>query len=244
MKKECKKIRPRIFDLVSDELAPGKADAVISHISLCEDCRKEHEEMLELVRSLQAVPARTAPEGLRAGIRNRLVGEKSRKRAAAIAQLWRRPAFAAAMAVILLGIVLLVVLPSGEPPEPAITSVRDAAIVELTFEKYVEFTGDVFHRIAVENQRDLARILGVPPGMMPPGWKPAENILQGAANAMKLKEELDPVEDEFEVELLRDVEYVWKKMYDSRESFSEHIDEIRQLIRDKRILDRLDQAVE
>ena len=244
MERECVKVRRKIVDFVADELASKAADAVKSHIDLCKNCQKEYQETLLMVQDIQAAPSVEAPERLYAGIRQRLAREKSVQRQFVLPQLWRRPAFAAVMAILLLTVVVVALIPDGEKPEPT-TSVRDQFdTTALTFEQYVKVTNDVFRRIAVKNQTDIMKILGVPEGMMPPGWKPADDLMLGVANAMKLKEELDPVEDEFELKLLADVEKVWRRMYKSADGFEKNADEIKQLIRSRQILDRLQQVID
>ena len=244
METECIKVKRKIVDFVVGELTAKAADAVKSHIDLCKDCRKEYQETLSMVQNIQAAPSAQAPEKLYTGIRHRLAGEKNVPGRVALSQLWRRPAFAAVMAMLLLIVVVVALLPGGEQPQLS-SSVRvEFGTTPLTFETYVKVSNDVFRRVAVENQTDLMKILGVPEGIMPPGWKPADDLLRGVANAMNLKEELDPAEDQFELSLLADVEKVWRSMLDSADSFEVHAAEIKQLIRNRRVLDRLEQVID
>jgi Putative zinc-finger len=244
MERECDKVRRKIVDFVAGELAAKAADAVKSHIDSCKDCRDEYQQTLSMVQNIKSAPLIQAPEKLYADIRRQLASEKSVQRRVSLPQLWRRPAFAAVMAMLLLGIVVVALLPGGEQTGPA-SSVRvEFGTTPLTFEKYVKVTNDVFRRVAVDNQTDLLKILGVPQGTMPPGWKPADDLLRGVANAMKLQEELDPAEDEFEINLLADVEKVWRRMHESADGFEKNADKIKQLIRNERILDRLEQVID
>jgi len=110
--KTCEETKATLVDLVFGELEPETEMRVNHHLATCVTCREEERRLLDL-RSAVEGPERRPPEALRTRIRASL---PERRTAHGFAFLWRPVPACAAVAVCLVGALLVFALPRGDQP--------------------------------------------------------------------------------------------------------------------------------
>ena len=109
---ECRRVRSRMVDHL--ESPPG--DEMAGHLATCVSCREELDALRTARAALESVHRVPAPERVWAGVRERIRSIEEER-----SWLWRllatRPgyAFAAGVAVVLIGAASLLISPAGQP---------------------------------------------------------------------------------------------------------------------------------
>jgi len=253
MKIRCGKVKRLIIEFAAGELSHRVAKTVKGHINMCAKCRDEYEQTRQTLRLLTEVPLDMPPEGIQERVLHRLLAKTGFQRPVLGTRLWRQPIFAGAVAVLLLVTGLLVMIFSERGPDKGrlakspgerTVSYRISGKIDQSWDEYLAQTNDAFYKIAFENQSDLKKLLGDTDLPARPGEDIEEELLRKVAMAMKLKKDLNPETDPFAFSLLEDVEGVWRQVYKARKSFPERIEDIRKLILQEQLLDRIDQLID
>lgn len=253
MKVRCDKTKRLLVDFAAGELSPRLSEGVREHIDICSKCREEYEYVLRILQTVRETPLTSPPEQTRERILQRLSAESEVKKPVSVAPVWRRPVFAgaAAMLVLALGLLMLMVFKGPAPEEvPYLKSGSQKVRFGLAgtrlqdFQDYMAETNDVFYKIAIENVTELDKLIERPDPDTGFEWNLENELIWKVAMAMELKEEIDKEKYEFAFGLLEDVEKVWKQVYQARDAFPEGAESIRELIRQKYVLDRINQVID
>lgn len=114
----CSEVTERLSEFLEGDLSSREQEEVAAHLASCAACRRERDELEELIRQAAELPEEVPPRrDLWPGIRERLAPRVETTRAsnrhAAAARRWW-PVLAAA-AVLVVGFVVLLDLPAQDP---------------------------------------------------------------------------------------------------------------------------------
>jgi len=240
MNSQCEQIEPLMIDHALGELDRSKSEAVEQHLKSCPRCSEALEQVRQIVSGLwqhgMVEPSPAVSDAVREAVRDKVFGR--RKAVAVAAELAgsfvRRPVLAGASATVAIAVMtLLLVLPS--PPTQKERSGERPGIGQRG--KVLKVLGDYLR----ESQEFLELTSGANAGKALSMYD-RDDCKQLIGQAMDMKKDDDLMEYE---PLLADLEGFYRKVLSCDGKFGEkELGEIRQLLDDAMLSERVDKAIE
>lgn len=239
MNGQCEKIEPLIIDYTLGELDRSESESVERHLGACQECSHALDEVRQIVSSLSrheiVEPPAELSQSVKEAVRDKVFG---RRRAVGVAaelagSFVRRPVLAGASATVAIAVMtLLLVLPS--PPTQKERSSERPGIGQRG--KVLKALGDYLH----ESQQFLELTSGANAGKALSMYD-RDDWKQLIGQAMDMKKDDDLAEYE---PLLADLERFYRKALSCDGKFGEdELGEIRQLLDDAMLTERVDEAI-